>query len=97
MAFAVAPVASELAAAPAIMVYVLPVGTVCISGRLKSFPSKAHAQKVLENHGFAVKTSLTKDCTYLINASGIESAKTQTARERGVIIINNLNQFIEEK
>ena len=73
------------------------VGTVCISGRLKSFPSKAHAQKVLQNHGFAVKTSLTKDCTYLINESGIESAKTQTARERGVIIINNLNQFIEEK
>jgi len=31
VAFAVAPVASELAAAPAIMVYVLPVGTVCIS------------------------------------------------------------------
>jgi NAD-dependent DNA ligase len=70
------------------------IGTVCISGRLNSFPSKAHAQKVLENHGYAVKTSLTKDCTYLINESGIESAKTQTARERGVTIINNLTTLI---
>tara|TARA_Y100000590_G_scaffold423122_1_gene528588 strand:- start:8 stop:766 length:759 start_codon:yes stop_codon:yes gene_type:complete len=73
------------------------IGVVCISGKLKSFPSKAHATEVLEKHGYTVKTSLTKDCTYLINESGIESAKTQTARERGVIIINNLNQFLEEK
>ena len=73
------------------------IGVVCISGRLKSFPSKAHATEVLENHGYTVKTSLTKDCTHLINESGIESAKTQTARDRGVTIINNLNQFLEEK
>ena len=72
------------------------VGTVCITGRLKSFPSKAHAEKVLENHGYAVKTSLTKDCTHLINESGIESAKTQTARERGVYIINNIKTLIGE-
>jgi len=73
------------------------VGTVCITGRLKSFSSKAHAEKVLEQHGYVVKTSLTKDCTHLINESGIESAKTQTARERGVIIINNLNDLFGEK
>ena len=73
------------------------IGTVCISGRLNSYPNKARAAEVLEQHGYAVKNSLTKDCTHLINESGIESAKTQTARERGVIIINNLNQFIEEK
>jgi NAD-dependent DNA ligase len=72
------------------------IGVVCISGRLKSFPSKAHATKVLENHGYAVKTSLTKDCTHLINESGIESAKTQTARDRGVIIITNLNDLFGE-
>jgi len=73
------------------------VGTVCISGRLTSFPSKAHAEKVLEQHGYVVKSSLTKDCTHLINESGIESAKTQTALERGVIIINNINLLIGEK
>ena len=73
------------------------VGTVCITGRLSSFPSKAHAEKVLEQHGYVVKSSLTKDCTHLINESGIESAKTQTARDRGVIIINKLNLLIGEK
>tara|TARA_B100001778_G_scaffold333541_1_gene342337 strand:- start:2247 stop:3002 length:756 start_codon:yes stop_codon:yes gene_type:complete len=72
------------------------VGTVCISGRLNSYPTKARAAEVLEQHGFAVKNSLTKDCTHLINESGIESAKTQTARERGVIIINNILDLIGE-
>jgi NAD-dependent DNA ligase len=71
-------------------------GTVCITGKLMSYPTKAHAQKVLENYGYLVKSSLTKDCTHLINESGIESAKTQTARERGVQIINNLKHFIGE-
>ena len=72
------------------------VGTVCISGRLNSYPTKARAAEVLEQHGFAVKNSLTKDCTHLINESGIESAKTQTARERGVIIITNIANLIGE-
>ncbi len=71
-------------------------GVVCISGKLKSYPTKAHAEKVLNSYGFVVKSSLTKDCGYLINESGIESAKTQTARDRGVKIINNLNKFLGE-
>ena len=71
-------------------------GVVCITGKLKSYPTKAHAQKVLESKGFVVKSSLTKDCTHLINESGIESAKTQTARDRGVIIINNIVKFLGE-
>ena len=70
------------------------VGIVCISGKLKSFRTKAEAMVVLEKHGFAVKPSLTKDCTHLINESGIESAKTKTARERGVTIITNLTTLI---
>ncbi len=72
------------------------IGVVCISGKLKSYPTKAHATKVLNEYGFAVKSSLTKDCTHLINESGIESAKTKTARDRGVIIINNIKHLIEE-
>ena len=73
------------------------IGVVCITGKLKSYPTKAHATKVLNQYGFTVKSSLTKDCTHLINESGIESAKTQTARDRGVIIINNIKHLIEEK
>ena len=55
----------------------------CITGKLKSYPTKAHAQKVLSK-GFVVKSSLTKDCNYLINESGIGPAKARTARDRGV-------------
>ena len=71
-------------------------GVVCISGKLKSYPTKAHATKVLESYGFVVKSSLTKECTHLINESGIESAKTQTARDRGVLIITNIKHLLEE-
>ena len=73
------------------------IGVVCITGKLKSYSTKAHATKVLNQYGFEVKSSLTKECTHLINESGIESAKTQTARDRGVIIISNIKHLIEEK
>jgi NAD-dependent DNA ligase len=72
------------------------MGTVCISGRLNSYPSKAHAAEVLEQHGYAVKNSLTKDCTHLINESGVESAKTKAAQDRGVIIITSILNLIGE-
>jgi DNA ligase (NAD+) len=71
-------------------------GIICISGKLSSFKSKAEAQRYLENYGYVVKTSLTKDCTHLVNESGIESAKTRAARERGVQIVDNLVTFIGE-
>ena len=71
-------------------------GVVCISGKLKSYPTKAHATKVLESYGFVVKSSLTKDVTHLVNESGVESAKTQTARDRGVNIITNLKHLLED-
>jgi DNA ligase (NAD+) len=68
-------------------------GVVCISGRLKSFKTKAAATQYLETKGYLVKSSLTKDVNILVNESGIESAKTQAARERGVIIITNLKEI----
>lgn len=68
-------------------------GVVCISGKLKSYPNKAAAKAVLEKLGYAVKDSLTKDVTILLNESGIESSKTQTARDRGVTIINNIKNI----
>ena len=71
-------------------------GVVCITGKLKSYPTKAFAEKVLNEYGFIVKGSLTKECTHLVNESGIESAKTQTARDRGVIIISNIKHLIGE-
>ena len=69
-------------------------GVVCISGKLTSYKTKAAATEVLQQMGYLVKSSLTKDVTILVNESGIESAKTQTARDRGVRIITNLEEII---
>lgn len=69
-------------------------GVVCISGKLKSYKTKAQATEYLEKLGYLVKSSLTKDVNILVNESGIESAKTRTAQERGVKIITNLKEII---
>ncbi|RZK28437.1 MAG: hypothetical protein EOO61_22055, partial [Hymenobacter sp.] len=51
-------------------------GVVCITGKLKSYPTKAAAKAVLEGLGFIVKDSITKDVTILVNESGVETLKT---------------------
>ena len=71
-------------------------GVVCITGKLKSYPTKAAAQKVLQNYGFETKDNLTKEVTILINESGIESAKTNKAQDMGITIYDNIKQLIKE-
>jgi len=70
-------------------------GTVCISGRLKSFKSKAEATTALNQAGYEVKSSLTKQVSFLINEGGQESAKTRQARDTGVTIVTDLRSFLE--
>ena len=70
-------------------------GIVCISGRLKSFKSKAEATTALNAAGYDVKSSLTKQVTHLINEGGNESAKTRQARDTGVTIVTDLKSFLE--
>ena len=69
-------------------------GVVCISGRLKSYKTKAEAAKVLEDAGYQVKSTVTKDVTHLINESGVESSKTKKARDSGIIVISNIGELI---
>ena len=69
---------------------------VCISGKLKSFKTKAQATEALEQHGYTVKSSVTKDVTILVNESRVESQKTTKARESGVTIVENLLDFLGE-
>ncbi len=71
-------------------------GVVCITGKLKSYPTKAAAQKVLQNYGFETKDNLTKEVTILLNESGIESAKTNKAQNMGITIYDNIKQLIKE-
>jgi len=70
-------------------------GSVCISGRLKSFKSKADATSALNTAGYEVKSSLTKQVGFLINEGGTESAKTRQARDTGVTIVTDLRSFLE--
>ena len=72
------------------------LGTICISGKLNSYPTKQVATDELERLGFIVKSSLTKDVTILVNESGKETQKTQKARESGILIVENLKNFIGE-
>lgn len=65
-------------------------GIVCITGKLKSFKTKAEAEAFLLDLGYIIKSSITKEVTILVNESGVESAKTQKARDNGVSIITNL-------
>ena len=71
-------------------------GVVCISGKLKSFKTKAQAKEAVEQHGYTVKSSVTRDVTILVNESGVESQKTIKARESGVTIVENLLTFLGE-
>ena len=71
-----------------------PAGVVCISGKLVSVKTKADAEKLLNEAGYLVKSSLTKDVTILLNESGQESAKTKKARDTGISIITNLNELV---
>jgi DNA ligase (NAD+) len=67
---------------------------VCISGRLSSFKSKAEATQALLRNGYSTKDSVTSNVDYLINESGVESAKTKKARDLGIPIINNIQKLI---
>jgi len=71
-------------------------GVVCISGKLKSYKTKAEATEMLQQQGYTVKGSLTRDVTILVNESGIESAKTKSAQSKGIQIITNLLDFLEK-
>ena len=70
---------------------------VCITGRLKSYRTKADAKKVLEKHGYRMKDTLTNDVTILVNESGNASSKTKSAESKGIRIVTNLTQLIGEK
>jgi len=69
-------------------------GVVCISGKLTSYKTKAQAAEALTEAGYEVVSTVSNKCNYLVNESGIESAKTQKARNNGIQIILNLKDFL---
>ena len=72
-------------------------GIVCLSGKLFSYKTKAEATAELENLGYEVKSSVTNDVTILVNETGIETAKTLKALDKGIQIVTNLKDYIGER
>lgn len=64
--------------------------TVCITGKLNSFKTKALAAEYLKEKGYRVVDSVTKTTDILVNESGIESSKTEKARANGTTVITNI-------
>lgn len=71
--------------------------TVCITGKLKSFKTKAEAYEHLINAGFTVVESVTKTLNYLVDEEDKSSSKRQKAESYGITIITNLLDFIQGK
>lgn len=70
--------------------------TVCITGKLKSFKTKAEAHKALEGAGYRPVESVTKTTDYLVDEDNKGSSKRTKADSFGITIIENLNIFLKE-
>lgn len=68
--------------------------TVCITGKLKSFKTKAEATNILINAGFRVVENITKTTNYLVDEDNKNSSKRKKADEYGITIITNLLDLI---
>lgn len=70
--------------------------TVCITGKLSSFKTKAEAYKYLTNCGYTVTESVTKATDYLVDEEDKNSSKRKKADQLGIKIITNLQTFLRE-
>jgi DNA ligase (NAD+) len=70
--------------------------SVCITGKLSSFKTKAEAHKALQEAGFKPVESVTKTTDYLVDEDNKGSTKRQKADQLGIKIITNLNTFLKE-
>ena len=68
----------------------------CITGKLKSFKTKAEATEILTSLGFKVSDSVTKTTNYLVDEENKQSSKRKKAEEYNIEIISNLIDFINK-
>jgi NAD-dependent DNA ligase len=70
--------------------------TVCITGKLKTFKTKAQATAALTAAGYTVVDSVTKTTNYLVDEENKGSTKRTKAETLGITVINNLENFLRE-
>jgi len=73
------------------------LATVCITGKLKSFKTKALAEKALNEAGYKPVDSVTKSLDYLVDEANDNSTKRQKADSYGITIILNLDKFLKKE
>lgn len=71
--------------------------SICITGKLSSYKTKAEAYKILADYGFAVTESVTKSTSYLVDEEDKSSTKRKKAEQLGIKIITNLQIFLREQ
>jgi DNA ligase (NAD+) len=70
--------------------------SVCITGKLQSFKTKAEANAALLAAGFRPVDSVTKTLNYLVDEGDKGSTKRTKAEQLGIVIITNLTQFLKD-
>lgn len=70
---------------------------VCITGKLKTFKTKAAATAALTAAGFVVTETVTQKTAYLVDEENKSSTKRIKADGLGIQIIHNLETFLKEK
>jgi NAD-dependent DNA ligase len=70
--------------------------TICITGKLSSFKTKAEAADALSALGFKVVESVTKTLKFLVDEQDKDSSKRKKAEQYNITIITNLKNFLEE-
>lgn len=70
--------------------------SICITGKLTSFKTKAQAYAELIKHGFKPVESVTKTLDYLVDEGDKGSTKREKAESLGIPIIPNLIDFLKE-
>lgn len=71
-------------------------GTVCITGRLVSYKSKAEATEKLESRGYTVSDTVNKSVHYLVDEQNKGSSKRIKADKLNIQIIDNLKEFLND-
>lgn len=71
--------------------------TICITGKLKSYKTKAEAYSVLNQLGYRIVESVTKTLDILVDEEGKNSTKRQQADKHDVTIVTNLMDFINNQ
>lgn len=70
--------------------------TVCITGKLSSFKTKALAYEALTAAGFGISETVNKTLDFLVDEEDKGSSKRIKAESLGISIITNLKDFLEE-